>query len=131
MRTAIVIAALLSIASVSSAKIFHPPHTDGIEPYYHPKELVDWMDTVPEELHPYLSASKEEMEWWIDARFGIFVHWGPSSMLECSMSWGRHGPRPQHSTDGTVTKGIPQDIYDNQYKQLVAADFDADDWIQQ
>ena len=42
---------------------------------------------------------------------------------------GRHGPRPQHSTDGQVTKGIPREVYDKQYKQLGAADFDADEWI--
>ncbi len=119
---------LLFVATVNAAH-YHSPHTDGIEPYYHPKELVQWMETVPEELHPYLFASEAEMEWWTDARFGIFVHWGPSSMLKCSMSWGRHGPRPQHSTDGKVTKGIPQEVYDNQYKLLEAADFNADEWI--
>lgn len=112
-----------------SAPHKHPPHTDGIEPYYLTKELASWIETVPEENRPYLFASEEDMEWWTDARFGVFVHWGPSSMLKCSMSWGRHGPRPQHSTDGKVTKGIPQDIYDNQYKLLEAADFNADEWI--
>jgi len=120
---------LVLIASVSLGAHRHPPHTDGIEPYYPPKELTQWIETVPEELRPTLFASEAEMEWWTDARFGIFVHWGPSSMLECSMSWGRHGPRPQHSTDGKVIKGIPQEVYDNQYKLLEAADFNADEWI--
>jgi len=119
----------LLVATVSFGAHSHPLHTDGIESYYPPKELAQWIETVPEDLRPYLFASEAEMEWWTDARFGIFVHWGPSSMLECSMSWGRHGPRPQHSTDGKVTKGIPQEVYDNQYKLLEAADFNADEWI--
>jgi len=121
------IPALVLVAQVAWPAHRHPPHTDGIEPYYHPKQLVQWMKTVPEDLHPYLFAGEEDMVWWKEARFGIFVHWGPSSMLKCSMSWGRKGPRPQHSSDGTVTKGIPQEIYDNQYKLLEAADFDADE----
>jgi alpha-L-fucosidase len=129
MKNELIWATLLMGVLVANAAHYHPPHTDGIETYYHPKELVQWMDTVPEELRPTLFAKEGAMDWWLDARFGIFVHWGPSSMLECSMSWGRHGPRPQHSTDGKVTKGIPQDIYDNQYKLLEAADFNADEWI--
>jgi alpha-L-fucosidase len=117
------------IVSISFGAHYHPPHTDGIEPYYHPEGLTQWMETVPEELRPTLFAKEGAMDWWTDARFGIFVHWGPSSMLPCSMSWGRMGPRPQHSTDGTVTKGIPQEVYDNQYKLLEVADFNADEWI--
>ena len=124
-------ALVLSLLATSSvwAQHYHPPHTDGIEPYYQTKELSQWIETVPEELRPTLFAKEGAMDWWTDARFGIFVHWGPSSMLKCSMSWGRMGPRPQHSSDGTVTKGIPQDVYDNQYKLLKAADFNADEWI--
>jgi len=106
-----------------------PAHTDGIEPYYPPKELTQWIETVPEENRPFLFASEEDMAWWNEARFGLFYCWGPSSMLKCSLGWGRMGPRPGHSTDGTVTKGIPQDIYDNQYKQLEAPNFDADELV--
>jgi len=126
MRKSIALLLLLSPIAYG-AHVHH--HTDGVEPYYHPEQLVRWMDTVPEALRPTLFAREGALDWWLDARFGIFVHWGPSSMLKCSMSWGRHGPRPQHSTDGKVTKGIPQDVYDNQYKQLEAAEFDADEWI--
>ncbi len=124
-----IIAMSLLVTTASFGKHYHPPHTDGIEPYYQQKDFVKWVETVPEELRPTLFAKEGAMDWWTDARFGIFVHWGPSSMLKCSMSWGRMGPRPQHSTDGKVTKGIPQEVYDNQYKLLEAADFNADEWI--
>jgi len=129
MKNRVIICVLLSAAALANAAHYHPPHTDGIEPYYQQKDFVQWVETVPAELRPTLFAKEGAMDWWTDARFGIFVHWGPSSMLKCSMSWGRMGPRPQHSSDGTVTKGIPQEIYDNQYKKLVAADFNADEWI--
>ncbi|CAA6678658.1 MULTISPECIES: alpha-L-fucosidase [unclassified Lentimonas] len=119
----------LLVASTSFAARYHAPHTDGIEPYYQPEETVRYMSGLSEEERATLFAKEGAIDWWLDARFGIFVHWGPSSMLKCSMSWGRMGPRPQHSTDGTVKKGIPQEIYDNQYKLLEAAEFDADEWI--
>lgn len=127
--TCVARALLLLTPSVSYGAHYHPPHTDGVETYYHPKDLERYLaDLTPEEQGP-LFAKEGAIDWWTDARFGIFVHWGPSSMLECSMSWGRQGPRPQHPTDGKVTKGISQDVYDNQYKKLVAADFNADEWI--
>jgi alpha-L-fucosidase len=106
-----------------------PVHTDGIEPYYPPKELTQWVETVPAENRPFLFASEEDMAWWNEARFGLFYCWGPASMLECSLGWGRNGPRPGHPTDGKVTKGIPQGIYDNQYKLLEAPNFDADELV--
>jgi alpha-L-fucosidase len=117
----------LFVASVGWAAHYNPPHTDGIEPYYPPQELADYLKTIPEA--DALFAKEGEMDWWIDARFAAFICWGPSSMLECSLGWGRRGPRPGHSSDGTVTKGIPQEIYDNQYKQFSAPDFDADAWV--
>lgn len=129
MKKVIYIMLAVVVAQAAQAGHKHPVHTDGVEPYYHPKGLAQWIETVPEALRPTLFAKEGAMDWWEEARFGVFVHWGPSSMLKCSMSWGRHGPRPQHSTDGKVTKGIPQEIYDNQYKLLEAADFDADEWI--
>ena len=126
MKKQILLMCLLS-ATVHAAHFHH--HTDGVEPYYHPKELVQWLETVPEDLRPYLFASEEDMAWWNEARLGLFYCWGPSSMLKCSLGWGRKGPRPQHSTDGKVTKGIPQEIYDNQYKKLTAENFNADELV--
>ena len=119
----------LLLVSTSLMARYHAPHTDGIEPYFQPEETVRYMSGLTEDERATLFAKEGAIDWWLDARFGIFVHWGPSSMLKCSMSWGRKGPRPQHPTDGTVKKGIPQEIYDNQYKLLEAAEFDADEWV--
>lgn len=119
----------LAMLTVASSAFAMPTHTDGIEPYYNPEGLESWIQTVPEENRPFLFASEKDMAWWKEARFGLFYCWGPASMLECSLGWGRMGPRPGHSTDGKVTKGIPQEIYDNQYKLLEAPNFDADELV--
>lgn len=68
------------LSATAYGAFFHH-HTDGVEPYYHPKELELWMSTVPEELHSTLFAKEGAMDWWLDARFGIFVKssWGLNS----------------------------------------------------
>jgi alpha-L-fucosidase len=121
--------ALLLLSSHAIAAHTQAPHTDGIEPYYHHAGLEQWIESVPEATRPYLFASEADMAWWKETRFGLFYCWGPSSMLKTSLGWGRKGPRPGHSSDGKVTKGIPQEIYDNQYKQLEAPNFNADELV--
>jgi alpha-L-fucosidase len=73
-------------------------------------------------------ATAEEMRWWLDAKFGVFMHWGPSSLSEKSISWSRHGPRPGHSSKHAKS-GTPVEIYDNLYKRFNPVNFDADAWI--
>ncbi len=55
--------AWLAVTSVWAAH-YHPPHMDGIERYYQTKELNQWIETVPEELHPTLFAKEGAMDWW-------------------------------------------------------------------
>ncbi len=34
--------------------------------------------------------SKEaRLEWWKDARFGMFIHWGPVSLKGTEIGWSR------------------------------------------
>jgi len=124
---AILVPLLLSALPVLGGYPKH--HTDGVEPYTLVPQYKEYLEQLPPDARKALFASEKDMQWWLDAKFGVFVHWGPSSMLKCAMSWGRKGPRPRHPSDGKVTKGIPQEIYDNQYKKLAAAKFDADEWI--
>ena len=67
----------LVLLGVASGHAAHPSpkHTDGTEPYYHPEALVQWMETVPEDLRPHLFASEEDVVWWKEARFGLFYCW--------------------------------------------------------
>jgi alpha-L-fucosidase len=31
----------------------------------------------------------EKLEWWKDARFGMFIHWGPVSLKGTEIGWSR------------------------------------------
>ncbi len=58
----------------------------------------------------------QKLEWWKDARFGMFIHWGPVSIKGTEIGWSR----------GT---SIPIEEYDNLYKQFNPVHFDADEWV--
>ena len=75
----------------------------------------------------YPRATKQDMQWWEDAKFGVFMHWGPSSIAGQSISWSRHGPRPGHSSKH-ATRGVPLEVYDNLYRKFNPVKFDADAW---
>lgn len=66
------------------------------------------------------------MKWWREARFGLFVHWGPVSLTGKVISWSRGGER----RDGSGTGTIPPEIYDNLYKHFNPSLFDAKEWVQ-
>ena len=60
---------------------------------------------------------KERFAWWQDARFGMFIHWGPCTLTGADISWSRG-------------KEIPTNIYDHLYQQFNPVNFDAHKWIQ-
>ena len=64
----------------------------------------------------YLNATPKQMQWWREARFGMFVHWGPVSLKGTEISWSRGS-------------GIPREEYDNLYKQFNPVNFDPDEWV--
>jgi len=74
----------------------------------------------------YLKASAELMQQWRQLKIGLFIHWGPSSLLGKEISWSRGGQR-------RGTKGIgdvPVEVYDNLYRSFYPALFDADKWVE-
>jgi alpha-L-fucosidase len=99
-----------------------------VEPYVPPKEHREYVSELDAALVPTLKAHPAMVEQWQDGRFGVFMHWDPSCQVTGSTSWARHGRRPHHSSDGTVTKGIDNDLYNNQYKTFNPVKFDADQW---
>ncbi|MBC7289474.1 MAG: alpha-L-fucosidase, partial [Armatimonadetes bacterium] len=71
----------------------------------------------------YLQASPEDMQWWLDAKFGLFIHWGPISLLGQEISWSRHDRADQgHGS-------VPTEVYDNLYKRFNPVHYDPEDWV--
>ncbi len=79
----------------------------------------------PDEAKPYLSASAEDMQWWREARFGLFIHWGPVSLTGLEIGWSRGGER--RGTGGTGP--TPLEVYDSLYEQFDPVKFSAREWV--
>jgi alpha-L-fucosidase len=62
------------------------------------------------------SSGEERLEWWKDARFGMFIHWGPVSLKGTEISWSRG-------------REIPVEEYDALYKQFNPVNFNASEWV--
>jgi alpha-L-fucosidase len=63
------------------------------------------------------TTKEANLEWWKDARFGLFIHWGPISLKGTEISWSRGG------------SGIPIEEYDALYKQFNPVNFNAIEWV--
>ena len=99
-----------------------------VEPYgaqwkFEPK---DPSMKVTLEQQKELSASEDDLAWFKDTKFGIFVHWGPALLATDVLSWGRFGERP--GAGQPAIGGIKPEIYDNLYKKFNPVNFDADKW---
>lgn len=70
--------------------------------------------------------AETRLAWWREARFGMFIHWGPVSLKGTEIGWSRGGERRGREGAGQ----IPVDIYDNLYKQFNPVKFDPDAWVQ-
>lgn len=66
------------------------------------------------------------LAWWREARFGLFIHWGPASVNGTEISWSRIG----HPHDHPGMETVPPETYDNLYKKFDPEKFDAEAWMQ-
>ncbi len=65
---------------------------------------------------PFPVDHSEKLEWWKDARFGMFIHWGPVSLKGTEIGWSRG-------------REIPIAEYDSLYLQFNPMKFDAAEWV--
>ncbi len=72
-------------------------------------------------LFPGSSCVKENtvnssLDKWREARFGMFIHWGPVSLKGTEIGWSRG-------------REITIEEYDNLYRQFNPVNFDAKEWV--
>jgi alpha-L-fucosidase len=70
-------------------------------------------------------APAQSREQWREARFGMFIHWGPVSLTEKEISWSRANSNPKCPNNGPT----PVAVYDNLYKRFNPTKFDARQWV--
>ena len=69
---------------------------------------------------------EDKLDWFRDAKFGLFIHWGPSSLKGVEISWARKSHPFDHPGRGPF---VPDEEYDNLYKRFNPVKFDADQWM--
>ncbi|HTL59573.1 MAG TPA: alpha-L-fucosidase [Candidatus Limnocylindrales bacterium] len=67
----------------------------------------------------------DRLQWWAEARLGMFIHWGPVSLKETEISWSRANTNPKCPNRGE----IPADVYDNLYRHFNPTNFNAEEWV--
>ena len=50
--------------------------------------------------HSYLQAKPADMDWFKDAKFGLFIHWGPVSIKGTEIGWSRGAERRGRGGEG-------------------------------
>ena len=72
------------------------------------------------------SDQEARLQWFRDAKFGLFMHWGPSSLAGVEISWARESHPFDHP--GRHEK-MPDAEYDLLYKDFNPSKFNADEWM--
>lgn len=73
------------------------------------------------------ASNAAALERWQDAKFGLFVHWGPASLTGEEISWARGGERP--GLPDLQPGVVPREEYDNLYTRFNPTAFDARAWV--
>lgn len=81
---------------------------------------------VPQ-LHETAEQNASRMQWFRDAKFGMFIHWGPCSLGQKEIGWGREGNRPWDIN--LHGPRLEDPVYDNYYKRFNPDKFDPDAWV--
>jgi alpha-L-fucosidase len=107
-----------------------------------------WADAQKPARADKSEASRRRLDWWRDAKLGIFVHWNPSSVAAGEISWSKQfygdtgerlldNPRPSAGPEipehrvwmDWFVPPVPREVYDNLPKSFYPGMFDADAFV--
>ncbi len=101
----------------------------GLAPHTHSQSTADRiadLSRVPQ-LHETTEKRDARMQWFRDAKFGMFIHWGPCSVGQREIGWGREANRPWDINKHGPRTSDP--VYDNYYKHFNPSNYNADAWV--
>lgn len=90
------------------------------------KEQIVDLSAVPQ-LSETPAQREARLAWFKDAKFGMFIHWGPCTVGGKEIGWGRAGNRPWDINKHGPRTEDPE--YDSYYKTFNPVKFDADAWV--
>jgi alpha-L-fucosidase len=70
------------------------------------------------------------LDWWRDARFGMFIHWGLYALDHSR--WSEYPPAVTHHYTGEWVqhvRRIPREVYRRSADEFDPTGFDADEWV--
>ena len=79
---------------------------------------------VPAAVDESPAPRDARMKWWREARFGLFIHFGPVTLTGKEISWSRANSNPKCPNHGPT----PVAVYDQLYKSFNPTNFSAGDW---
>ena len=125
--TRTILAVAFAVTGLLAADPVLPASGDGsLIRMTEPEFNVYWKEVQAQNMAKFPDQSwpkppPEAIEAWKDLRFGMFIHWGPSSQVPCEISWSRG--RKVRDKEVTV------EAYDRLYTTFNPTKFDADAWV--
>lgn len=80
--------------------------------------------SVSDQTNDTVQSEDSRMEWWREARFGMFIHWGLYAIPA-----GEWKEQTNHAEWIRTTAEIPSETYDEFLPQFNPIKFDADAWV--
>ena len=84
------------------------------------------MDVFAQDTQSIKVTKQERLRWWLDARFGMFIHWGAYS--QAGGYWG--GEYGGGYSEWLKFREIPNVQYDSLVHTFNPVDFDAERWVE-
>lgn len=96
---------------------------------FNPDNDKDFIDEALNNIYT-LQSTPEQTNWFRDAKYGMFIHWDMSSVINSEISWSRTAPRNGTTGAQNIFPPPVDTMYDTLYKQFNPDNFNAEQWAQ-